>query len=839
MHPRYRRGIVSDLSDDLDPPETPADERAAQRLIDAKPDVDRYVRDVMRARVSAELFGSAPAVTVGRYELRRQVGRGGGGSVFVAWDPELTREVALKLIAAADPALRARALAEGQALARLSHPNVVPVFDVGVVDERVYLVMELIRGASLRSFAAGARPREIIAAYRQCAHGLAAAHAAKLVHRDFKPDNAVMGSDGRVRVVDFGLAIDDRRDDGAHLSGRAGTPRYMPPEQRRGEPLTAAADQYAFAASLQEALPAVPAWLARILERALADDPAARFPSMDALGAALARDPATKWRRRGLVALPIAVAVAGYAVGGARDSGPAPCSGGAGELASMWTPALRIVAVVHLTSLGTPYARLAAERLGSSVDAYAVRWLATHRTGCLAHQRGELSDAMYDRRQICLASARTQLGALVELGGSASADKIDSLVRAIPELPDLAHCEDVEALPAVPPPTQAQTAQVAAVRERLDRARVGIRSGADNLDGELAALTGDARALGYSPLLAEALLAQGTYYLQQWKHEPAEEPLRQAHVEALRSRDYPAAVEAFARLAWVRSKRRDAPPERALDGLAAIGPLAEGLPAHARFAQSLLHNNLGSIAIAAGDPARARVEYEAAIALAREVTGPGAIELSAALQGLALISDDPAQQDRLFAQRVALLERELGDAHPLTLTTRITAGLTRAAPGDAHARLAGPCHQLAELHPTRAAVIAECAFELGWLGVDVGRLDDARRDFELARRAQRDGQFHRPAAAFIAALSNDHAAAEREFRALLAAAPVDDAAPWYVRYEVASLELGLGIAADGAGKRDDARAAFLRARAHLEAANRVQPSSPIGWRLAWLERRLR
>jgi eukaryotic-like serine/threonine-protein kinase len=831
---------VSDLSDDIDPPPaTGADERAAQRLIDAKPDVDRYVRDVMRARVAAELFGSAPAVTVGRYELRRQVGRGGGGSVFVAWDPELTREVALKLIAAADPALRARALAEGQALARLSHPNVVPVFDVGVVDERVYLVMELIRGASLRSFAAGARPREIIAAYRQCAHGLAAAHAAKLVHRDFKPDNAVMGSDGRVRVVDFGLAIDDRRDDGAHISGRAGTPRYMPPEQRRGEPLTAAADQYAFAASLQEALPAVPAWLSRIVERALADDPAARFPSMDALGAALARDPVTKWRRRGLVALPVAVAIAGYAVGGARDSGPEPCSGGAAELATTWTPARRIAVAAHLASLGTPYARLAAERLGSGVDAYAARWLATRRAGCLAHQRGELSDAMYDRRQICLASARTQLGALLELGGTAGADKIDSLVRAIPELPDLAHCADVEALPAVPPPTQAQTARVAELRERLDRARVAVRGGADDLDAELAALAGDARSLGYSPLLADALLAQGTYYLQQWKHQQAEEPLWQAHVEALRSRDYPGAVEAFARLAWVRSKRPDATTTQALDGLAEIGPLAEGLPAHARFAQSLLHNNLGGIALVAGDTARARGEYVAAIALASDVTGPGAIELSAALQGLALISEDPEQQQRLFAQRIALLERELGDAHPLTLTTRNTAALTRAASGDAHSRLADSCHQLAALHPTRAAAIAECAFELGWLGIDVARPDDARRDFELAMRAKPDGRFHRPAAAFVAALSGDHAAAEREFRELLAADPVDAATPWHVRYMTANLELGLGIAADGAGNGDGARAAFLRARAHLEITNRVRPSAPMGWRLAWLDRRLR
>jgi tetratricopeptide (TPR) repeat protein len=818
---------------------TGADERAAERLVAAKPEVDRYVLEVMRARVASELFGAAPAVTVGRYELRRQVGRGGGGSVFVAWDPELTREVALKLIVAADPALRARALAEGQALARLSHPNVVPVFDVGVIDERVYLVMELIRGASLRSFAADARPREMISAYRQCAHGLAAAHAAKLVHRDFKPDNAVMGTDGRVRVIDFGLALDDRREDGEYSTARAGTPRYMAPEQRRGEPLTAAADQYAFAASLQESLMPVPAWLQRILARALADDPAQRFASMDELGAALARDPATRWRRRGLIALPIAVAIAGYGVGMARESRPEPCSGGAAQLAATWTPARRIAMTLHVESLGTPYARLAAARLGSGMDAYAGHWMTSHRATCLAHRRGEVSSEMYDRRQICLASARTQLGALLELSGSATADKIDNLVRAVPELPDLARCEDVEAMSTVAPPTRAQTATAVRLRERLDRVRVRLQGAGDDIEAELAALASEARALGYRPLLADALLAQGTYYLRALRFPQAEEPLRQAHVEALRSRDYRTAVEAFARLVWVRAKAADTPPGTALEGLAEIGPLAEGLPAHTRFAQALLHNNLGGIALAADQPSRAREEYETAIALGREVTGPGAIELTAALEGLALITDDPELRDGLFAQRISVLQGGLGKAHALTLRAQISAALTLAAPAEARARLIAPCHQLAALHPTRGAGIAECAFELGWLDLEVDRPDDARRDFELARKAEPGGWFSRIAAAYLAAISSDHAAAERQFRDLLVESPLDATAPWHERFHVAELELGLGLAADGAGEHEQARQAFARARAHLEAAMRVRHWAPLSWRAAWLDRQPR
>src|SRR5215468_8869948 len=165
-----------------------------------RPEIDAFVCAVMRERARAGLFGRSEPVRVGRYQLCRHVGTGGGGSVFVAWDGELAREVALKLVIAPEPSLRQRALAEGRALAQLSHLNVVPVFDVGEINDRVYLVMELVRGTSLREYGRAARRHEIVRAYRQCALGLAAAHGAKLVHRDFKPDNAVIADDGRVRV---------------------------------------------------------------------------------------------------------------------------------------------------------------------------------------------------------------------------------------------------------------------------------------------------------------------------------------------------------------------------------------------------------------------------------------------------------------------------------------------------------------------------------------------------------------------------------------------------------------------------------------------------------------
>jgi eukaryotic-like serine/threonine-protein kinase len=827
--------------------EVAADQQVAAQLAEVRPQLDDYVRDVMRAQVAAALFGesasSRAAVKVGRYELRREVGTGGGGSVFLAWDPELTREVALKLIVATSARLRERALAEGQALARLSHPNVVPVFDVGIVDERVYLVMELIRGESLRAYAAAGaardrkrKPRELVAAYRQACEGLAAAHAAKLVHRDFKPDNAVMGADGRVRVIDFGLAVEDRREDGGGAAGvGGGTPRYMSPEQQRGEALGPATDQYAFALSLREAMTPLPSWLEPILGRAQAERPEDRFPSMLYLAAALARDPTTRWRRRAMIAVPVALAIGGYAAGQAREETGPSCDGAAAALAPAWSAERRDALTSHVTALATPYAQVVAPQLTGSVDAYAARWIETHRESCLAQRRGGLSAPMYDRRLRCLASARTQLATLVELGVKTTALKLEALTRALPELPDPAGCADLEALSAVDPPSPAQAAGSAAFAERLDRARVRVQAGAAELEPELLALVRDARGLGYRPLLAAALLTQGAAYLQQWKYPSAEAPLREANVEALRSRDYPAAVEAFARLAWVRSKRPGVPPEAALEGLEQIDALADGLPRPGRFAQALLHNNVGSIELAAGQLVRARAQFERSIELAADVSGPGAVELSAALQGLALATEEPARRQRLFTQRLALLHDRLGDDHPLTLTTRIAAALATEEPAAALAALRPACNRFAQLHPSNGRAISACSLELGWLELSGGDPTAARLAFEQMRDVEQTSPFFRDLAeGYLLLLASEPIKARQQLEARLALLPIAPTSPWSDLLDVAQLEIALGFTARAAKDTALEIAAFGRARAYLESALAVRRWAPAQRRLDWL-----
>jgi len=219
------------------------------------------------------------------------------GVVYEAYDPDLARRVALKLVNVAAWDHEA-ALDEAKALAKLSHPNVVPIYDVGLDRDHVYLVMELVRGKTLRQWPGDHTLCELLVVYQQAGVALAAAHDACLVHRDFKPDNAIVGTDGRVRVVDFGLACE--ADEPARAAGErrrvAGTPHFMAPEIEAGGAITPAADQYSFCVALADALALVkeppPRRITAALERGRAADPGERFASMGDLLRELAWDPA-------------------------------------------------------------------------------------------------------------------------------------------------------------------------------------------------------------------------------------------------------------------------------------------------------------------------------------------------------------------------------------------------------------------------------------------------------------------------------------------------------------------------------------------------------------------
>jgi serine/threonine protein kinase len=273
-----------------------------------------------------------PGEPIGRYVVLDTLGTGGMGAVYAARDTGLDRCVALKVLHASVE--QQRLVREAKALARLAHPNVVAVYDVGTYDKRTFVAMELVEGATVRGWmrAAPRGWREIVEVLAGAARGLSAAHEAGLVHRDFKPDNVLVGRDGRARVVDFGLVSEAREaaeraeaprrtssldDLDLTQSGIVmGTPAYMAPEQFRSETADARSDQFAFAVTLWECLfgerpfrgtsfaglmvtvtrgelvdppdpSRAPRWLHKVLRRALAVEPMARFPSMDALRAEL------------------------------------------------------------------------------------------------------------------------------------------------------------------------------------------------------------------------------------------------------------------------------------------------------------------------------------------------------------------------------------------------------------------------------------------------------------------------------------------------------------------------------------------------------------------------
>jgi eukaryotic-like serine/threonine-protein kinase len=715
-----------------------------------RPGGDKLARAVAKAKIANQLFPVAEQVTLGRYQLLEMVGAGGMGVVWGAWDPKLERRVAVKLVKAAMAAARDRILLEGQALAKLSHPNVVPVFDVGVFEEQVYLVMEWVRGKNLRAYCKQPRSvREIVRIYREAGEGLFAAHQAGLIHRDFKPDNAILGDDGRVRVLDFGLARESAaghrggggREEGARSSSEstrgAGTPRYMPPEQAAGEALTAAVDQYAFCVSLREALrgrdPSVkeaeiPRWLGETLTRGTAREPKERFPSMRELLAALDRDPAKLWRRRAILAGVVVMAGAAFAIGRSGGKAVATCVGGQEEIAKVAGAELRASVVGHLRALG-PFAAQEATRLDSHLDDYGARWAGAHRDACRARERKEVSAEMYDRNASCLIRGKAALGTIVAVLAKVSADELPGALAAVRDLPSIDRCLTAAASSTVPPPPPEQAAEVARLTSEAESVRMLGRAARPEAEEAAGKLVTAARALGYLPVLGQALLSQQVARI--FQKSPPATPLP-AHNEAtkiaLQIGDDSLAVEAFAREAFLRSRQGLAD---ASDGLDLIEALAVRLGAGGRFARALLYNNVGNGALAGGDRKAAEQWFRRALEEARLDTTES-VELAYIPMNLALTIDSAAEADRLFTEGIARITLLLGPRHPFVLAAQSSFVLFTANAEQARQRATQACEGYLRWHPHLTEEAAECAYALGWLADQRGDASEAARWMKVA-----------------------------------------------------------------------------------------------------------
>ncbi len=483
------------------------------------------------------------------------------GVVYAAYDPDLDRKVAVKLLhpnlAGSDheELARTRLLREAQALARLSHHNVVAVYDVGTHGDHVFIAMEFIRGVSLKQWLAD-KPRDvrdIVAVFIEAGRGLAAAHRAGLVHGDFKPDNVLIDIHGHAKVVDFGLAFAQDHDStvdrpaAEQPSDRMirGTPAYLSPEQIRGERGSALADQFSFSVSLFEALhgerpftgddlPTLaraivhgpppteaktlrfPTWLRRIVARGLQRDPGKRFPDMPALIAALARDPSVR-RKRWLLGLASATLVIASAAGyrwallQAYAANQGLCAGAAEKLDGVWDPSRKAAMRAALQATGVTYATETADHLDVELDRIAKAWVQMHTQACEAtHVRGEQSPALLDRRMACLNHRLVEVRTLVDVLLDADATTVELASEAVAKLSPLEPCADTTttAIPAATP-SPAQAAAVAEVEDLLAQFRaLTLIARFDQAHALADAAVASARLLDDRSVLAGALFEQ-------------------------------------------------------------------------------------------------------------------------------------------------------------------------------------------------------------------------------------------------------------------------------------------------------------------------------------------
>ncbi len=653
------------------------------------------------------------------------------GVVYRAFDPRLDRNVAIKLLRIGGPVeSRARLLREAQAMARLSHPNVIAVHDAGILDEQVFIAMELIDGQTLGTWVSSRTRgwRETLAHFIQAGRGLAAAHAAGLVHRDFKPDNVLVDERGRVAVLDFGLArsADEEQPlDGAELAidlsptlsgapltrtgALLGTPAYMAPEQLRRESASQRTDQFSFCVALYRALydeppyggenidelsknvlagklrepprdSRVPGWLHAVIVRGLQVDPLARHPSMDAMLTALERDPWPVRRRRVVTAaLVVLASVGGLGLWRAQRRQVQLCHGSDATLQRTWGDARRSALTAAFARTTVPYAADAARNASAMLDRYMDRWSALRVEACEAtHVRGEQSAGLLDLRMGCLDERRENLQALVDLFIGADAALVGRAVSAVQSLPDLDVCQNNTALRSLVrlPGDPAIRARVADLQKQIAAAAALGEAGKYSDDVRAAdPIVAQAEAIGYRPLEAKALYNAADAEALNGDSKAAERKFVEAALAADAGRDDLTAAQAWTQLVTLvgfEEARYD-------DGLV-----------WARYAQARLERlggdprtearlliGIGAIYIEQGKPELALPAHERALALQEKALGPDSNEVSGTLLHLGYDHFARGELDLALAAYQRSLDiraKTVGTAHPTYATTLINIG---------------------------------------------------------------------------------------------------------------------------------------------------------------------
>jgi tetratricopeptide (TPR) repeat protein len=671
--------------------------------------------------------GSGPKF--GRYHVLEPLGEGGMARVFLAYDPQLHRKVAIKLLKRPKDGAShssARLVREAQALAQLSHPNLVHVYEVGEQAGEVFVVMEYIRGQTLSQWIAARRRScaDVITVLAGAGRGLASAHRANIVHRDFKPANVVIDRDGIARVVDFGIAVlggDGLETSGVLTETKAkarhaalslhfteggsvmGTPPYMAPEQHLGQDLDARTDQFSFAVTLFEALyrvrpfpddieamiaaknagdirfpnsDSVPGRVRAVLRRALAPDPGKRFASMQELLVALESSRRVLWLMIGGSA-----AIASFAGLVGMTGTPRPssnCDAPPPRLAEVWNDERRAAVEESFRAVEHPFAEHSFATVSSSIDRYAAEWKESFSQSCRATRvDGTQSEELLDLRMGCLDRSLDGLAALVEVFAGADTGVVERSVLAVADLTPVALCADEPRLRDEKPlPTDPRVATaVEAARAELARVDALIDAGRFVTALERARMVAaDAERLGHAPLLAEAQFLLG----QASEDDPAaaEAAYRAAiHAANLGRHDLVSAR------AWTALIENVGVKQSRLDEAISLATGAEAAVVRVDADGSMtavLAGVLGKIASAKGRYDEAIAQYRRAERIIVTAYGPDDPRLRVFVNNLGVVLLQQGKWSEALAQFEEALahgERTLGADHPYIADYIINIGL--------------------------------------------------------------------------------------------------------------------------------------------------------------------
>ncbi|MEM7151973.1 MAG: protein kinase [Myxococcota bacterium] len=655
---------------------------------------------------------------LGRYDVLEFVGEGGMGTVFAAYDSRLDRRVAVKLLRQTrdnEDQRKARLMREAKALARLSHQNIVTIHEVWEEGGEIYLAMEFVQGQSLAQWQRGPKPwREVLEVYAQAGEGLAAAHEADMVYRDFKPHNAIRREDGVVKLLDFGLARIGLGDDEAatqtdaaaeqdaedvELDSRLtrpgtimGTPAYMAPEQYDGVPADARSDQFGFCVALWEALygelpfardaaggimglitmervePSrdhdVPGWVRKVVERGLAEKPDERHPTMRALLRDLARDPAVRRRRVLGIAGGLAVALTAGVVAAELRTQQASC-----DAPSIWDAELRDGTEQGVLAGGGDAAEQTWELLGPRLERHADAIAEQRGEVCRAHRDGLVPESHFELQVACLDRRQAGFSTLVDILSDGDELAVANANKAITQLRTVSSCADIEVLRSQQslPADESVAARVTEMREELARARAEEAVGAYGPAEERAfAVLEEAQFLEYEPLVAEAMLRWGSAGMNLTRPE-AYQRLDDALWSAIASEQRQDAAEAAAKRIFAKVELVD----RSADVTEAVA-LAESLIDRKGAAdwriRWTLANNTAIAFERRGRFVEALESYEAALGFVPDDGGEGGVyERAVTLVNMGPVQaamglHDPAE--RSARRAVAELEGLFGSDHP-------------------------------------------------------------------------------------------------------------------------------------------------------------------------------